>query len=62
MTQGYYWAFRKGSPDPEVVYVYNGKAYSIWLSFNDPNSLYLEGEPLSEGKWVLGEKVHYDRP
>lgn len=70
---GYYWAYRKGSPVPDIVYYHEGVVYEIVVCKIDvskyfPNHgleesiefLDLEGEDLSEQKWVLGKKVTYE--
>lgn len=59
---GYYWAYRKGSPVPDIVYVYEGYAYEVVIIKNtfpvgSPSYVDLDGEALSEGKWILGEKI-----
>lgn len=62
---GYYWAYRKGSPVPDVVYYHDGIVYEIVHTTYYPNHgpeggvelLEVDGEDLSEGKWILGEKI-----
>lgn len=55
---GYYWAYRKGSPVPEVVYVHDDSVLEIWHA--DGGLLEFDFEPLSEGKWILGEKIVHE--
>lgn len=57
LTSGYYWAYRKGSPVPEVVYARNGCVYEIWETAD--GQVGLDFEELSEGKWILGEKIEW---
>lgn len=63
---GYYWAYRKGSPVPEIVFVFDGVVYEIFIETYkrhhgpDGERPVLEAEDLSEMKWILGEKVQYD--
>lgn len=58
MEQGYYWAYRKGNPVPEIVYVYQGCAWEIYI--REDGTPELDWEHLSEQKWILGEKVTYE--
>ena len=60
---GYYWAYRKGSPVPDIVYVWKGHTVEIVHDISETvyghqmECLTLELENLSEQKWILGEKI-----
>lgn len=60
---GYYWAYRKGSPVPDIIYVWKGQAvqpvieYKTLLDGSEMEVLTLDYEPLSEGKWRVGERI-----
>lgn len=58
---GYYWAFRKGSPVSEIIFVYKGDAVSIYEEGDSKfaPTLCLEYEPLSEQKWIVDKPVEY---
>ena len=63
MTQfetGYYWAYRKGSPIPDIVFVWEGKAHEFVVDTecgSDMPVLAIDSEDLSEQKWILGERI-----
>lgn len=56
-NDGYYWAYRKGSPKPDVVFVFKDVVYEILMDVY--GNLSLDGEDLGEQKWRIGEKIVY---
>lgn len=61
MTEpGYYWAYRKGSPVPDIVYVWEGRAHEFVIDTeygSDLPVLTIDYEDLAEQKWILGERI-----
>jgi hypothetical protein len=48
VSDGYYWGYRKGSPQPDIILVRNGRAYEFGTELS---------EDLWEMKWRVGEKI-----